>query len=186
MQFHCANTFCVVTTATVVFAKATFLIACIRFLVTRANSRAKLFYRLVFLDQAEHFWPGDSLVSLFSKSIRQRNIRSLVSRQVFFKYGALVAVTRRLRGHITSGSPLWRICVCTFVHSVREYVQCCNGLFPTAVYTHMWDTQRRQIKSSWTVSWKRERKKSLFPYVRSVFRRFNLACLLKYLKRNSS
>jgi hypothetical protein len=37
---------------------------------------------------------------------------------------------------------------CMYVHSVREYVQCCNGLFPTAVYTHMWDTQRRQIKSS--------------------------------------
>ncbi len=65
--------------------KSTFLIACIRFLVTRANSRAKLFYRLVFLDQTEHFWPGDSLVSLFSKSIRERNNISLVSRQVFCK-----------------------------------------------------------------------------------------------------
>ena len=93
--------------------KSTFLTACIRFLVTRANSRAKLFYRLVFLDQTEHFWPGDYLVSLFSKSIPQRNNISMVSRQVFCKtilrLCSLVAVTRRLRVHITSGpsgSPL--------------------------------------------------------------------------------
>ena len=71
-------------------------------------------------------------------------------------YFALVVVIRRLRGHITSGSPLWRIRVCTSI----LYESMCSAVtvYFQQLFTPTCGIHREAEKSSWKVSWKRERK----------------------------
>jgi hypothetical protein len=133
MQFPCANTSCVATILNVVFSKATFLIACIRFLVTRANSRAKLFYRLVFLDQAEHFWPGDSLVSYFLKAYAKEIIYSWFKGKCFSKPYLRLCLScsnQKVASSYHVGVTTMED-TCIYIYSVREHVYLCSTV---AVY----------------------------------------------------
>jgi hypothetical protein len=130
MQFLCANTSCVAMIPNVVFSKATFMIACIRFLVTRANSRAKLFYRLVFLDQTEHFWPGDSLVSLFLKASAKETIYRWFQSKYFAKRYLVLCLScsnqKAAWSYHVGVTTMEDPCMC--VHSVREYVHWCSAV----------------------------------------------------------